>query len=83
MYHRQPNINVTSKSVYLPFSKIHMILDVANLLAHNNINQICYSGQILVQSAVLDSNFSDNLTPLGVTFILLAIRLQELVIIIY
>ena len=71
MYHRQQNINVTSKSLYLPFSKIH--LDVANLLAHNNMSQICYSGQNLVQSAVVDCSFSDNLTPLGVTFILLAI----------
>ena len=45
---------------------------IANLLAHNNISQICYCGQISLQSATVNS-FSDNLTPLVVTFILLAI----------
>ena len=30
-------INGTSKSVYLPITKLHSILTVANLLAHNNI----------------------------------------------
>ena len=29
---------------YLPISKLHSILAVANLLAHNNISQICYCG---------------------------------------
>ena len=29
-------INVTPKGVYLPISKLHFILTVANLLAHNN-----------------------------------------------
>ena len=51
-------INVTPKGAYLPISKLHSILVVVNLLAHNNISQICY-------------NFSDNLTPLEVIFILL------------
>ena len=31
-------INVTPKGVYLPISKLHSILAVANLLAHNNIS---------------------------------------------
>ena len=66
-------INVTPKGVYLPISKLHSILAVANLLAHNNKSQICYCGQILLQSAAVNCSFSNNLTPLrGVTFILLA-----------
>ena len=43
-------INGTPKGVYLPISKLHSILAVANLLAHNNTNQICYCGQISLQS---------------------------------
>ena len=39
-------------------------------LAHNNISQICYWGQIPLQSAVVNCSFSDNLAPFGVTFIL-------------
>ena len=35
-------INGTSKGVYLAISKLHSILAVANLLAHNNKSQICY-----------------------------------------
>ena len=62
----------TSKDIYLPISKLHSILSVANLLAHNNISQICYCGQISLQSAAVNCSFSDNQTPLGVTFILLA-----------
>ena len=58
-------INGTPKSVYLPISKLHSILAVANLLAHNNISQICYCGQISLQSAADNCNFSDNLTSLG------------------
>ena len=60
------------KGVYLPISKLHSILAVANLLDHNNKSQICYCGQISLQSAAVNCSFSDNLTPLGVTFILLA-----------
>ena len=43
------------------------------LLAHNNISQICYCGQISFQSAAVNGSFSVNLTSFGVTFILLAI----------
>ena len=32
-------INGTPKGIYLPISKLHLILAVANLLAHNNISQ--------------------------------------------
>ena len=65
-------IDITPKGVYLAISKLHLILAVANLLAHNNISQICYCGQISLQSAAVNCNFSDNLTPVGVMFILLA-----------
>ena len=61
-------INVTSKGAYLPISKLHSILIAANLLAHNNISQICCCGQILLQSAADNCIFPDNLTPSGVTF---------------
>ena len=60
-------INVTPKGVYLPISKLHSILAVANSLAHNNKSQICYCGQISLQSAAANCSFS-----LGVPFILLA-----------
>ena len=65
-------INGTSKGVYLPVSKLHSILAIANLLAQNNRSQIYYCGQISLQSS-----FSDNLTLLGVTFILLAMYIKS------
>ena len=40
----------TIESFLLVISKLHSILAVANLLALNNISQICYCGQILFQS---------------------------------
>ena len=52
-------INVTPKGVYLSISKLHLILAAANLLAHNNKSQICYCGQILLQSAVINCSFCD------------------------
>ena len=52
-------INVTPKGVYLPISKLHSIIAVANLLAHNNKSQICYCGQISLQSAAVNWSFSD------------------------
>ena len=65
-------MNVTPKGVYLPISKLHLILAVSNLLFQNNISQICYCGQISLQSAAVNCSLSYNLTPLGVIFILLA-----------
>ena len=41
------------------------------LLPCDNIGQICYCGQISLQSATVNCSFYDNLTPLEVTFILL------------
>ena len=46
-------INGTLKGVYLPISKLHSILAVANLLDHNNKSHICYCGQISLQSAAV------------------------------
>ena len=61
---------VPPKGVYLPISKLHSILTIKNLLAHNNISQISYCGQISIQSAAVNWCFS--VTTLGVTFLLLA-----------
>ena len=49
------------------------ILVLTNLLVHNNWSQICYCGQISLQSAAVNCSFSDNLTPLKVTYILLEV----------
>ena len=48
--------------------KLHYF-SLANLLAHNNTSKICYWGQISLQSVAINTVY---LTPLGVTFILLA-----------
>ena len=50
-------VNDTSKGVYFPISKLHSILAIANLLAHNNKSQICYCGQISLQSAARIAGF--------------------------
>ena len=57
-------INVNPIGAYLPISKLRSILPVANLLALNkhNVSQICYCGQISLQSAAAKFSFSDNLT---------------------
>ena len=65
---------VPLRGVYLPISKLHSILVVANLLAHNNISQICYCSQISLQCAAVNCSFSDNLTPVGVPLNLLAME---------
>ena len=64
-YHLQQNICYPLRCLLPPF-RSHSILSTANLLAHNNINQICYCGQISLQSAAVNCSFSDKLTPLGV-----------------
>ena len=63
-------INGTPKGAYLPISKLHSILAVANLLAHNSISQICYCGQISLQNAAVTWSFSGKFRV--VTFILQA-----------
>ena len=52
-------INVTPKGGSLHISKLNSILAVEKLLAHNNISQICYCGQISLQSAAVNCCFSD------------------------
>ena len=52
-------INGTPKGVHLLVSKLHTILVVANLLVHNNISQICYCGEISLQSDAVNCSFSD------------------------
>ena len=52
MYHRQQN-KCCPKGVYLPISKLNWILAIASLLAQYNISQICYCGQISLQSAAV------------------------------
>ena len=72
-------MNVTLKGVCLPISKLHSILDVENLFVHNNISEIFYCGQISLESAAVNYSFSDNLTPLGVAYILLMIIIISLI----
>ena len=64
------------KGVYLLISKLRSILAVVNLLALNNKSEICYCGsQISLQRAAVNCSFSNNKTPLVVTFILMAMNL--------
>ena len=63
MYHRQQKGD--PKGVYLPISKLHSLLAVANLIALNNISQICNCCQISSLSVAINCSFSDNLMPLG------------------
>ena len=71
MCHRQQN-KCYPKGTYLSISKLHSILAVANLLAHNKkikfVTAVKFHYRVLQLTAV----FSDYLTPLGVPFILLA-----------
>ena len=68
---------IPPKGVYLLISNLHSILAVANLHTHNNISQICYCGQVSLQSAAVNCSFSDILAPLGAMHILLAMILDE------
>ena len=49
--HRQQNKCYPQRRLLAHFEVVHSILAVANLLAHNNKSQICYCGQISLQSA--------------------------------
>ena len=69
------------KGVHLPISKLHSILAVVNLLAHNNKSQICYCGQIFHYRVLqLTAVF---LTPSGVMFILLAMVQERVALRVY
>ena len=72
MHNRQQNKCYPQGCLLAHFEATFNFIAVANLLAHNNISQICYCGQISLQSAAVNCSFSDNLTLLGVSFILLA-----------
>ena len=39
-------------------------LSRSKLLVHNNIIQICYCGEISLQSVAVNCSFSNNLTPM-------------------
>ena len=70
MYHRQQNKCYPQRCLLVHFEAT---LDFScSEFTHNNKSQICYCGQISLQSAAVNCSFYDNLTPLGVTFILLA-----------
>ena len=64
-YHRQQN-KWYPKRVFLPISKLHSILAIANLLAHNDVSQICYTASpISLQSAAVNCSFNDCLATWG------------------
>ena len=71
MYHRQQN-KCYPQSCVLAHFEATLDFSRSEFTSHNNISQICYCGQISFQSAAVNCSFSDNLTPLGVPFILLA-----------
>ena len=48
---------VPQRCLLAHFEAIDSILAVANLLAHNNKSQICYCGQISLQSAAVSSQY--------------------------
>ena len=50
------------------------------ILAHDNVSQICYCGQILLENFEVNYSFCDNLTPLGVTVFLLEMVHGQLLI---
>ena len=52
LYYRQQN-KCYPIDFSLPISKLHSIVAVVNLLAHNNKSQICYYGQISLESAAV------------------------------
>ena len=63
-YHLQQNKYYLQRCLPAHFEAT-LDLIVANLLAHNNLSQICYFGQISLQSAAVNCSFSGNLTPFG------------------
>ena len=64
-YYHQPNKCYPLRCLLAHFEA------TLDLLTSNNISEICYCGQISLQSAAVNCIFSYNLTPLWVTFILL------------
>ena len=70
--HRQQN-ECYPQRCYVPISKLHSISVVANIYLPipTNITDTCYNGQFSLQSATVNYSFSQNLTSLEVTNILL------------
>ena len=64
MYHRQQNTCYPQKFSLAHFEAT-LSFSRSFLLAHNNKSQICYCGQISLQSAAVNCSFCDNLIPLG------------------
>ena len=62
---------VPPKDVYLPISKPHSVLAVANLLAHNNISQTLLWASKFAAAKIECTFEMGKQTLLGVTFILL------------
>ena len=73
MYHPQQNKYYPQRFLLAHFVAIYTPYTVAiySLLVHIDISQICFCGQISLQSATVNYRFSGNLTPLVETFILL------------
>ena len=63
-------INVTPKCLCLPISKLHPILAVVNLLAHNNINKLLWASKFT--TAKIECSFRNvQVNTFWVPFILL------------
>ena len=65
IYHHQQNKWYYPRCLLAHFEAIHSFSAVANLLAHNNISQICHCGQISLQSAAVIWILFYNLTSFG------------------
>ena len=61
VYHQQQN-KIYPQRCSLAHFTATLDIAVANLVAHNNISQICYFGQISLQSAAVNCSFSNNPT---------------------
>ena len=84
MYHHQQNKRYPQKmkGVYLPISKVHSILDIANLLAHYNIamsNLLPEMGMILILNHLIfsDLDFDFKSSEIAMNFILKRIQKQN------
>ena len=59
MNHRQQNKRYPQRCLLAHFEATLDIISLVNILAHNNKSQICYCGQISLQSAAVNGSFSD------------------------
>ena len=63
--HFEATLDFSSNEFICPYIYIYIYL------YNNNINQICYCGQISLLNASVNCSYSNYLRPLGVIFILL------------